>query len=49
MKNIKKIVARMSAVVPALALIMGIIAANSACITFFHQPETPDAMNEYRR
>ena len=49
MKNIKKIVESMSAIVPALALIMGIVAANSACFTFFHQPETPDAMNEYRR
>ncbi len=49
MKNIKKIVAKLSAFVPALALIMGIITVNSACVTLYHQPETPDAMNEYRR
>ena len=45
----KKIIAKVSALLPAIALLMGIITVNSACVTLFHQPETPDAMNEYRR
>ena len=49
MKKVKKIIAGISSILPALALCVGVLAANSACITFFHQPETPSAMDAYRR
>lgn len=45
----KKIFAKLHAILPAVALVMGILSAQSACLAFFHQPETPDAMNAYRR
>lgn len=45
----KDIVAKLSALVPALALIIGVISANSACVTFFYQPETPAELNKYRK
>lgn len=49
MKKIKRILAKFSSFLPALALIIGIISANSACVSMFHQPETPDGINKYRR
>ncbi len=49
MTKAKEIILKISSLLPALALMMGIIAANSACTSFYHQPETPDAMNEYRK
>ena len=45
----KKFIAKLYAFIPAIALLFGVFAAKSACVTFFHQPETPDAMNAYRR
>lgn len=45
----KKLIAKLSAILPALALLIGVMSANSACVTFFHQPKTPDAMDAYRR
>ena len=45
----KDILKKIASLLPALALIVGVIAANSACISYYYQPETPDAMNAYRR
>ena len=47
--HMKKYLAKFYAIIPAFALVMGILSARSACLTFFHQPETPDAMNAYRK
>lgn len=49
MKNIKNLVKKLSGFIPVVALLMGIITVNSACVTLYHQPETPDAMNKYRK
>ena len=49
MKKLKTIMAKVAALLPALALVMGVISANSACVSMFHQPETPEAMNAFRR
>lgn len=49
MKNAKNLFAKAAKILPALALLMGVIAANSACVIYFHQPETPSAMDAYRR
>lgn len=49
MKELKKIFRKISTVLPALAFVIGIISANSACAAFYYQPETPDAMSKYRR
>ena len=45
----KKFFARLASTLPALALAVGIFAANSACVSFFHQPETPSAMDAFRK
>lgn len=45
----KKFIAKLSSILPALALAVGVFAVNSACVTFFHQPETPKAMDAYRK
>ncbi len=45
----KKIIKKIASFLPALALIVGVIAANSACISYYYQPETPDAINAYRK
>lgn len=49
MKKIKKLISKISTLLPALALMVGVISANSACTSFFYQPETPDTMSKYRR
>jgi len=45
----KKFILKLSAIIPALAIGVGIMAAKSPCLAFFHQLETPDEMNAYRR
>ena len=49
MKKVNKIIAKISTVLPVLALMVGIIAANSACVSYYNQPETPSAMDAYRK
>lgn len=49
MKKMKSIVAKLSAIVPAMALLIGVMSANSACVIFYHQPEVPSGMDAYRR
>ena len=45
----KNFFAKFANAIPALALLVGVFAVNSACASYFHQPETPDAMNAYRK
>ncbi len=49
MKKIQNVIRKLAVVLPAFALAIGVMSVNSACYTYFHQPETPDEMNAYRR
>jgi cyclic lactone autoinducer peptide len=35
--------------IPAVAMFMGVLALNSVCMATYHQQETPDSLNKYRR
>lgn len=45
----KNLATKISKIVPTLALVMGMFALNSICITSYHQPEIPSSLNKYRR
>jgi cyclic lactone autoinducer peptide len=45
----KKLFAKISSIIPALALMVGVFAVNSACYSYYHQPETPSEMDAYRK
>jgi len=45
----KRLIAKLASTLPALALAVGIFAANSACSSFFHQTEVPSAMDAFRK
>lgn len=49
MKKVKNLAAKLSAFVPAIALLIGVMSANSACLIYYHQPEVPSGMDAYRR
>lgn len=49
MKKLKTIVMKLVSFLPALALITGIVTANSACVSLFHQPKIPQGLNKYRK
>lgn len=51
MKNKKlfNLMAKFSALIPALALFISIATTESACITFYHQSEVPSELDEYRK
>lgn len=49
MKILKNLVVKLAVLLPALALMAGVASVNSACFTFYHQPETPEEMNAYRK
>lgn len=49
MKILRKIGLKLAVLIPALALFVGVACVNSACYTFFHQPETPTEMDAYRK
>lgn len=49
MKVLRKLVLKLAVFLPALALVVGVACANSACFTFYHQPETPKEMDAYRK
>ena len=49
MKKAKKIIAKLAGFIPALAFLVGFLAANSACTSFYYQPEVPEAMNAFRK
>ena len=44
-----KMMSKLLKLIPALAIITGIAALNSACIMIFHQPEISDELNQYRK
>ena len=45
----KKLIKKLSALLPALALLVGIGTLNSACFLYYYQPAVPDDMEAYRR
>lgn len=45
----KKFFAKIATAIPALALMVGVFAVNSACYSYFYQPETPAEMDAYRK
>lgn len=49
MKRFKKIALWSARILPALALIMGVISSKSVCISYYHQPKVPSEFNLYRR
>ena len=44
-----KLIRLASSLLPALALLIGISTAGEACLSFYHQPEVPEELNQYRR
>ncbi len=48
MKKIKMLMMKFSKFLPAIALLVGVLASRSACVVYYHQPETPSAMDKYR-
>ena len=49
MKNIKGIVAKLSGLMAACALVMGVASSQVACAMVFHQPKVPQGMNKFTR
>ena len=45
----KKIITKLSALLPALALLVAIGTLNSACLLYYYQPEVPEEMDAYRK
>ena len=45
----KRLIAKLSAFIPALAMVAGIASLNSACIMIFHQPEVSTSLDKYRK
>lgn len=45
----KRILSKLASMLPALALVAGVFAVNSACTIYYHQPETPSAMDAFRK
>lgn len=45
----KKFIGKISAIIPAFALILGVMALNSACLATYHQPEISSDLDEFRR
>jgi len=47
--NWASILRKAMSVLPAIALFIGVASLNSACLTLYHQPETPSELDEYRK
>lgn len=45
----KKLIKKLSALLPALALLVGMGTINSACFLYYYQPEVPEEMDTYRK
>ena len=45
----KKLIEKLSTLLPALALLIGIGTINSACYLYYYQPEVPEEMDAYRK
>lgn len=48
MQKIKNFIMKFGSAFAALALIVGISTANSACTILWHQPKEPAAMNKFK-
>lgn len=48
MQKIKKFIMKFGSSFAALALIIGISTANSACNIVWHQPKEPEAMEKFK-
>jgi len=49
MKKLNSIVLKFSSSLAALALLVGVSSANSACVFWFNQPEMPKAIEKFRK
>ncbi len=45
----KKILTKLAALIPTLAMIVGIASLNSACSLTYHQTEVPSSLDKYRK
>lgn len=45
----KKLLNKISCILPSLALTAGILAVNSLCASYYYQAQPPKAMEEYRK
>ena len=43
----KKIILRISSIIPALALVVAVTSAQSACWFLVNQPDLPEALKKY--
>lgn len=49
MRKIKSFFLKYGTALSALALFIGVTSVNSACFTFYHQPQVPAAMNRFKK
>ena len=49
MKKLNSIVLKFSSYLAALALLVGVSSAASACVFWFNQPEMPKAIEKFRK
>lgn len=45
----KKLFAKLTALIPVLAMVAGVVSLNSACIIIYHQPEVSTSLDKYRK
>lgn len=45
----KKLITRLSALLPALAFLVAIGTLNSPCLLYYYQPVVPEEMDAYRK
>lgn len=45
----KKFMIKVSSMLPAFALALGVMVLNSACVSTYHQPKISDSLDEYRK
>jgi len=48
MTKVKNFIRKFGSTFAALALLIGISTANSACFIIWHQPKEPEEMNKYK-
>jgi cyclic lactone autoinducer peptide len=49
MSEMKRLLAKLTAFIPVLAMVAGIASLNSACIMIYHQPEISTSLDKYRK
>jgi cyclic lactone autoinducer peptide len=45
--QVKKLLLKVSSILPALALVAAVASAKATCWFFYHQPDIPDALKKY--